>query len=162
MELKYQYDDGGRSKYFKGETGDCVVRAIAIATGEDYKLIYDQLTQANKLYMETKNTKLSKRMKNTKSRKSGTPRGGNFKQIYKLFLEAKGWKWVSLMKFGSSERTKLDQLTKLGTIIVSVPKHLLCMKDGVVLDIWDSRYSFWLEVKSIKTANGYFRRVNNI
>jgi hypothetical protein len=30
------------------------------------------------------------------------------------------------------------------------------MKKGLVLDTWDSRYSEWLGVTSIKTANGYF------
>jgi len=24
MELQFKFNDGGRSKYFKGETGDCV------------------------------------------------------------------------------------------------------------------------------------------
>ena len=35
------YNDGGRSKYFKGDADDCVTRAIAIALNTDYKLIYD-------------------------------------------------------------------------------------------------------------------------
>ena len=26
MELQFKFNDGGRSKYFKGETGDCVTR----------------------------------------------------------------------------------------------------------------------------------------
>jgi len=43
MELNFTYSDGGRSNYFKGEAGDCVVRAIAIATEIDYKVIYDKL-----------------------------------------------------------------------------------------------------------------------
>ena len=34
-DLEFSYNDGGRSKYFKGEAGDCVVRAIAIATDSD-------------------------------------------------------------------------------------------------------------------------------
>ena len=34
---KYIKDDGGRSKYFKGQTGDCVIRACAIALNQDYK-----------------------------------------------------------------------------------------------------------------------------
>ena len=32
--MKFIYNDGGRSKYFKGEAGDCVVRAICNATGK--------------------------------------------------------------------------------------------------------------------------------
>ena len=33
----FNYNDGGRDKYFKGTTGDCVTRAIAIACDLDYK-----------------------------------------------------------------------------------------------------------------------------
>jgi hypothetical protein len=40
--MKYQYNDGGRSEAgFKGTTGDCVVRAIAIATKTDYLEVYN-------------------------------------------------------------------------------------------------------------------------
>ena len=39
--MSYVYDDGGRSKYFKGSAGDCVVRALGIFTSSDYKETYD-------------------------------------------------------------------------------------------------------------------------
>ncbi len=45
--IDYKYNDGGRSKYFKGTGGDCVTRAIAIATGKDYKEVYDILAKGN-------------------------------------------------------------------------------------------------------------------
>ena len=118
MELQFKFNDGGRSKYFKGETGDCVTRAIAIATGEDYMTIYDQ-----------------------------------------FFIRNNGWKYISLVKFGSKERTKLDELTHLDNIIVTIPRHIMCMKKGVVNDIGDTRYSYWenREVKkAIRTVNGYY------
>ena len=36
--MKFIYDDGGRSKYFKAKgVSDCVTRAICNATGKDYK-----------------------------------------------------------------------------------------------------------------------------
>ncbi len=36
------YSTGGREKYFKANVvGDCVCRAIANATGMDYKQVYD-------------------------------------------------------------------------------------------------------------------------
>lgn len=31
--MRFVFDDGGRSKYFKGTGGDCVARSIAIVTG---------------------------------------------------------------------------------------------------------------------------------
>ena len=46
--MKWVYDDGGRSKYFKGTTDDCVARAIAIATGKDYKEVYDLINKYSK------------------------------------------------------------------------------------------------------------------
>ena len=42
-----QFDDGGRSAAgYKGKTGDCVVRSIAIATGLPYQQIYDLVNGA--------------------------------------------------------------------------------------------------------------------
>lgn len=36
--MDFVYNDGGRSRYFKAKSvGDCVTRAIAIATRTDYK-----------------------------------------------------------------------------------------------------------------------------
>ena len=36
--MEFKNDDGGRvAAGFEGKTGDCVTRAIAIATGRDYR-----------------------------------------------------------------------------------------------------------------------------
>ena len=105
MELNFSYSDAGRSNYFKGEAGDCVVRAITHATGKDYKEVYDELFQINKDYLSKKNDKLSKQMKSRTREKGGTPRNGNYKKIYHDYLLNNGWRWVSLRKFGSKERT---------------------------------------------------------
>jgi len=157
MELKFKYNDGGRSKYFKGEAGDCVTRAIAIATGEDYINVYNDLFNLTKDYAKSKKTKVAKQIN---SRANGSsPRNGIYKDIYQKYLLDRGWKYISLLKFGSKERTKLDQLTHLDNIIVSIPRHIMSMKKGVVNDIGDTRYSYWenREVKkAVRTVNGYF------
>ena len=160
MELEFTYSDGGRSNYFKGEAGDCVVRAISIATEIDYKVIYDKLFDLNKDYIAKKNTKLSKKMKSRTRERGGSPRSGNYKKIYHDYLLNNNWRWVSLRKFGSKERTKLDELTNKGNIIVAVNRHLMCMKNGTVYDTWDSRWSYWFEKKSVRTANGYYERIS--
>jgi len=162
MELQFKFNDGGRSKYFKGEAGDCVVRAISIATNTDYKVIYDELFQANKDYLAKKNTKIAKQMKSRTREKGGSPRSGNYKKIFEQYLFSKGWKYVSLRKFGSSKRTTVDQLTNLGTILININRHTMCMIDGVINDTWDSRFSYWEERKLIRTANGYYiKEANN-
>ena len=44
--MEFIYDDGGRAAAgFKGKTGDCVTRAIAIATGRPYREVYDRLNE---------------------------------------------------------------------------------------------------------------------
>lgn len=44
--MEFIYSDGGRSNYFKGVTGDCVCRAIAIASDRDYLEVYQSLKKA--------------------------------------------------------------------------------------------------------------------
>jgi hypothetical protein len=49
--MGFYYSDGGRAAAgFKGETGDCVVRAIAIATEKDYREVYRDLARLNKQF----------------------------------------------------------------------------------------------------------------
>jgi hypothetical protein len=59
------YDDGGRSKYFKGITEDCVCRSISIATGSDYKEVYDLINSLSK------NERTGKRKKGKSSARTG-------------------------------------------------------------------------------------------
>ena len=42
--MRFQYDDGGRAAAgFRGDAGDCVTRAVAIATRQDYLRVYNAL-----------------------------------------------------------------------------------------------------------------------
>lgn len=115
--MEFIYSDGGRSNYFKGENvGDCVTRAICNATGKDYKEVYDALS------------KLA-----GKSVRNGTP-----KSITRKYLAKLGWKWYACMGIGTGCTTHLDK-NELpnGILIVSVSKHLTCVKDGVLYDTYD-------------------------
>lgn len=43
MKAEFIYSDGGRKEVgFKGKAGDCGVRALAIATGMNYKEAYEE------------------------------------------------------------------------------------------------------------------------
>lgn len=44
--MKFVYDDGGRAAAgFKGKkVGDCICRAVAIATGKPYRDVHNELT----------------------------------------------------------------------------------------------------------------------
>ena len=62
--IELKVNDGGRTAAgFKGKTGDCVVRSIAIATNLPYKKIYDDLYKANEEFRTTSRTKLAKNLK---------------------------------------------------------------------------------------------------
>ena len=111
------YDDGGRAKSgFKGKVGDCVVRAIAIATEIPYKEVYTQLTKLQ----------------------GSTVRKGVFKKYYDSYLKSIGWKWKATMLVGQGCKTHLksDELPK-GKIIVRLSKHLAAVEDGIVRDTYD-------------------------
>lgn len=126
--MKFVYNDGGRSNYFKTtNVGDCVVRAICNATGKDYKEVYDAIN------LLSKSEKITKR----KTGKSSS-RNGVYKNTYTKYLESIGWKWFPCMSIGSGCTTHLrsNELPS-GTLIVSVSKHLTCVKDGVLYDTYD-------------------------
>ncbi len=144
--LQFQFDDGGRKAAgYKGRTGDCVVRSIAIATGLPYRQIYDQVNE------------LAKRER-TGSRKRGksNARTGVYKGTTHKLLESLGWSWTPTMEIGSGCKVHLraDELPS-GRLIVSVSGHLTAVIDGVIHDTHDpSRrgtrcvYGYWQRIVS--------------
>ena len=131
--MRFVYCDGGRSLYFKAKNvGDCVSRAIANATGLDYKQVYKDLT------------KLA----------GGSVRNGTPPKAYKKYLDSLGWKWVACSGIGTGCQVHLceSELPKGKTLIVRLSKHLTCVKDGVLYDTYDctrdgSRcvYGYWVK-----------------
>lgn len=137
-------DDGGRSAAgFRGETGDCAVRAIAIATGIAYRDVYDALTDVAKELAGTTRGRNKVRGK--------TPRQGTDKRVIRETLARLGWRWTPTMSIGSGTTVHLraEELPP-GRLVVSVSKHLCAVIDGVIHDNHDpSRdgtravYGYW-------------------
>lgn len=122
---KFMYNDGGRELAgYKGKTSDCVVRAIAIATGKSYQEVYSAI---NTLAQDER----------TGSSKSNA-RTGVRKQTYKEYLKSLGWKWTPTMFIGQGCKVHLraDELPG-GTIIASLSRHLAAVIDGVIYDTSD-------------------------
>jgi hypothetical protein len=142
--MKYKYNDGGRAVAgFTGtvQPGDCVCRAIAIASGKEYRDVYDEINSRAK----------TARKGSRKSRSSA--RNGVFMELSKELLADLGWEWVPTMKIGQGCRVHLreDELPT-GIIICRLSRHLCCVIDGVVHDVFDpsrdgSRcvYGYWSE-----------------
>lgn len=121
----WKYNDGGRKAAgFKGSTGDCVTRAIAIATGSPYKWVYDEINYRISMDVDA-------------HPKSGA-RTGVPRNVYQPFLEEFGFEWVPLMTIGAGTTVHLhaDELPS-GIIVARVSKHLCAVKDGVILDTAD-------------------------
>jgi hypothetical protein len=126
--MQWVYDDGGRSEYYKGkDAGDCVCRAVAIATGLDYKKVYDDINELAK----------SERTGKRKRGKSSA-RNGVYKDTIRKLMERYGWKWVPTMRVGQGCKVHLreDELPS-GRLVVSVSRHLTAVIDGVCHDTYD-------------------------
>ena len=136
------YDDGGRAKAgYKGKTGDCVTRAIAIATEQDYKTVYQTLTDLANQHKLNKNDFVAKRMRKAKSGSlySSSVRYGCDKVIYKPYLLSIGWSWKPTMLVGQGCKVHLhkDELPSKGKFILSLSRHLAAYIDGVLHDTYD-------------------------
>lgn len=120
--MKWIYDDGGRSKYYKGHTGDCVCRAISIGTGKDYKEVYNLVNSYSK-----------------DDESNSHARTGVSKDLVYKILTDLGWNWIPTMYFGKGCKVHLkeDELPKDKTIIARLSKHLTCIVDGVIHDTYD-------------------------
>jgi hypothetical protein len=148
--LKFKVDDGGRAEAgYKGKTGDCVVRSIAIVTGLPYQKVYNDLYKENEKFRILSRTKLAKSLK----KRNDSPRSGTHKVVVKKYLEKLGWNWNPTMFIGQGCKVHLkkNELPN-GTLIISCSKHITVVKDGVLHDTYDcSRrgtrcvYGYWTE-----------------
>jgi hypothetical protein len=119
----FQYDDGGRAAAgYKGDTGDCVTRAIAIAMELPYERVYERVATINRDYGDGVKT----------------ARNGLTKALRRKLIEKNGWTWTPTMFIGSGCKVHLraDELPP-GRLIVSVSKHLVAVIDGVIHDTYD-------------------------
>lgn len=135
------YDDGGRAAAgFKGDAGDCVVRALTIANDEDYRVVYDELHHLNRA-ARPKGSKAP-----TSPRDGGTPR-----KVYDAWLARRGWTWTPTMQIGQgcTVHLRADELPS-GRLIARLSRHLVAVIDGEIHDTHDcSRdgtrcvYGYW-------------------
>jgi len=143
--ILYIKDDGGRAACgYKGTTGDCVARAIAIATEKPYHKIY-----ADMAWINLKMPKTSGRR--TAGIHSAAHGIFTTSVIFKRYMIENGFKWTPTMFIGSGCQVHLraDELP-LGRLVVSVSRHLVAVIDKVIRDTHDpSRegnrcvYGYW-------------------
>jgi hypothetical protein len=143
MIMKFKYNDGGRAEAgFKGFTGDCVCRAIAIATERPYKEIYDLINEYGK----------KERVGKHQRSRSNARTGVYIKTIRKIMSDL-GWEWVPTMIVGQGCKVHLaDGELPMGRLVVSVSHHETCVIDGVINDTYDCSR------EGSRCVYGYYRK----
>jgi hypothetical protein len=139
------WDDGGRAAAgYKGETGDCVTRAFAIASGRSYAEVYaivNELAQGER-------PNAARRRRGRRS----SARTGVFKATTRRVAEALGFEpHVATMSIGSgcTVHVRSDELPP-GRLVLNLSHHVAAFVDGVLRDNHDcSRdgtrcvYGYW-------------------
>lgn len=133
--LPVQIADGGRDAAgFRGKTGDCVTRSIAIAGRLDYRFVYDLLAAGA-----------------AARGKPRSARNGVDPAVYKPLLKQWDWEWTPTMHIGSGTTVHLATgELPAGRLVVRCTGHLTAVINGVVHDSHDPTrngtravYGFW-------------------
>jgi hypothetical protein len=148
--VKVIIDDGGRGAAGrKGEASDCVVRAIAIATGLPYAKVYDDLMSAAKAFGRQRRGRVAKRIRD----KGASPRNGVNDEVWKPYLEYLGWRWTPTMSIGSGCQVHLRSgELPMGRLIARVSGHVVAVIDGQIHDTHDCSRG------GTRCVYGYFRK----
>lgn len=131
--MEYNYNDGGRSRYFKAKVvRDCVTRSIAIASRRDYKEVYDLI----------------------RKRTGDNPREGvhTNRKAFKELMAELGFTWVATMGIGTGCQVHLREgELPGGRLVCSCSGHYTAIIDGVVNDTFNPTrdgdrcvYGYWI------------------
>ncbi|MFN7627911.1 MAG: DUF2786 domain-containing protein [Pirellula sp.] len=128
---RFYWNDGGRSSCgFVGLAGDCVTRAISIATGLVYRDVYNELSKMAGM----------------------SPRAGMVDSVTCQYLARCGWE-----RQATTGVLVEDFLVPPGTSIIECKKrrrgngHVFAVLDGVLHDTWDPREEMAYEVNAVWT-----------
>jgi len=135
--MNFEFNDGGRAAAgYKGDAGDCVCRAIAIAADLPYQDVYDRLAEG------------SRSQKKRRSARNGISVKHKW---FKDYMRELGFRWTPTMQIGSGCQVhlKAEELPG-GRIICNVSKHVCAVIEGTIHDTHDpsrdgSRcvYGYW-------------------
>ena len=121
--MKFVYSDGGRRDAgFKGNAGDCVARAVAIASGLPYPDVYKSLANGSGGERKTKG----------RSARNGVH---TRRKWFKDYMSSIGFQWTPTMGIGTgcTVHLRADELPP-GRLVVAVSRHYTAVIDGVIHD----------------------------
>lgn len=144
--MEFSYNDGGREAAgFKGIAGDCVCRAICIASGLPYREVYDRLTLG---HQTQRNVKGKARKWHTSARDGVYTR----RKWFKDYMVSIGFTWVPTMQIGQGCKIHLRRSElPSGRLVVAVSRHYVAVIDGCINDTYDCTrggtrcvYGYWI------------------
>jgi len=145
--MQFVFNDGGRAESgLKGLVGDCVVRAITIASGKPYREVYDLLSEWSRTQRQT--TK-------SKSRKVSARDGVNTnRKWFKDYMTSLGFEWHPTMQIGSGCKVHLrTSELPMGRLVVAVSKHYVAVIDGIINDTYDPSRD------GTRCVYGYYKKI---
>ena len=144
--IDYQYDDGGREAAgYRGRTGDCVVRAIAVCARQDYRAVY--LTMAE--HMKRNGYAASGNAYAIRERTRRAPRRKGqitVRRVQDHVLELYGFRKVRLP--AGARPTFTEAHRRFGDCIVGTTKHVAAVVDGALRDTFDGRVYEWAKPRT--------------
>lgn len=148
--IQWRYDDGGRlAAGFKGVAGDCVCRALAIASERPYREIYERLADGQATQRITAKLRATDRRAGQRTADHGI----NYTRLwFKRYVRDLGFRWVPTMGIGTGCRVHLTAAElPPGRLVVALSKHYAAVIDQVLHDLSDvSRggtrcvYGYWI------------------
>jgi hypothetical protein len=153
--MKFIKTDGGRAVAgYEGKAGDCVCRAIVIATGRSYQQIYDRLAEGNASQRITHRT--PRRRAGVRTASLGISVG---RKWFKDFMQELGFVWTPTMLIGQGCRVHLREgELPMGRLVVHVSRHCCSVINGVLYDNHDSTrngtrcvYGYWKLIRGPRT-----------
>ncbi len=128
----WQFDDGGRAASGRrGHAGDCVCRAIAIASGRPYAEIYARLAEGMGTQRKSKHYK-----KQVRSARNGI---NVRRKWFKDYMTELGAIWTPTSSIGEGA-APIRKIPQQGRLVLQMRKHYAAYIDGVLRDTYDRTY----------------------
>jgi len=150
----FEFNAGGRATAgITGSSGDCVVRAIAIATGKSYTEVHNALQNGLRHQIEIERKQQLQYGIAGRTRPTTTPLTGVTHDVYAPYLKWLGWEYVPkpVGADGKLLRLRPGSLPK-GRLIVGLSRHLVAVIEGVIQD------TYYSALRGGRPIRGYFRK----
>lgn len=144
--MTFVNDDGGRAAAgYRGHTGDCVARSIAVASGRPYSEVYARLAAGN---VDQRRGKHPRRAAGKRTASQGINTG---RKWFRDYMAELGFTWSPCMGIGTGCKVHLlaSELPP-GRLVLALSKHYAAFVNGELHDTYDcSRggtrcvYGYW-------------------